>query len=573
MVRRSLSTPASVARGCRTPAASPCARAWHRASRAAFPLALWSLSMAAPVAAAQSVASPIAPASDETVDAAAVAKIRDEAFNRSQVMSLMSWLTDVHGPRLTGSPVTRRAAEYTIAQLTSWGMTNPRLESWGPFGRGWTNDKFYAQVTSPVAFPVIGYPQAWTPGTKGLVTSDVIYVQIDSEADFAKYRGTLTGKIVALSPMRAVTPRFEPLASRRTDDELARMEAAPLPTAGAPVGPRATASAPVTAQDSARVRQMDAQRAAQAVAVRRQAFIAEERVAAVLEPGRGDGGTVFTNNGQSRDPRTPYGTPLIVLAIEHYGRILRNLEKGVPVQMELDVTNTFYDDDLSSFNIIADIPGSDPQLKDEVVMLGAHFDSWHAGTGATDNAAGSAAMLEAVRILRATGLQPKRTIRIALWTGEEQGLLGSRAYVRKQFGTRDSVAADAAKFSAYFNLDNGTGAIRGVFEQGNTAAGPIFKAWMMPFADKGVKTVTHANTGGTDHLAFDGIGLPGFQFIQDDVEYGTRTHHSNMDTYERVQENDMKLNAAVIASFVYHAANRSALFPRKVVLRPVTPND
>ncbi len=501
--------------------------------------------------------------SDETVDAAAVAKIRDEAFNRSQVMSMMSYLTDVHGPRLTGSPVTRRAAEYTLGQLKTWGMANPRLESWGPFGRGWTNDKFYAQVTAPVAFPVIGYPQAWTPSTDGPVSSDVIYVKIDSEPDFARYRGKLTGKIVMLAPMRAVNPSFQPLASRRTDEELARMEAAPIPSPQGQPGPRATASAPITAQDSARLRQLETQRAAQATAARRQAFIATEKVAAILEPGRGDGGTVFTNNGQSRDPKTPYGTPLIVLAIEHYGRILRNLDKGLPVQMELDVRNTFYDADLTSFNIIAEIPGTDPKLKDEVVMLGAHFDSWHAGTGATDNAAGSAAMLEAVRVLKASGLKPKRTIRIALWTGEEQGLLGSRAFVRQHFGTRDSATSDAGKVSAYYNLDNGTGAIRGVFAQGNAAVAPIFKAWMKPFEDKGVKTVTLANTGGTDHLAFDGIGIPGFQFIQDDVEYGTRTHHSNMDTYERVQEADMKHNAAVIASFVYHTANRPALLPRK----------
>jgi hypothetical protein len=504
---------------------------------------------------------------EEPIDAAAVAKIRDEAFNRSQVMTLMSYLTDVHGPRLTGSPITRRAADYTIAQLKSWGMSNPRLETWGPFGRGWTNDKFYAQVTTPVPFPVIGYPQAWTPGTDGLVSSEVVYVKIDSDADYATYRGKLAGKIVVLSPMRAVTPNFQPLASRRTDEDLARMEAAPMPAPQGAPGPRATASAPITAQDSARVQLQLQRRAAAATAARRQAFIADEHVAAVLEPGRGDGGTVFTNNGQSRDPKTPYGTPLIVLAIEHYGRILRNLEKAVPVRMDLDVRNTFYDNDLNSFNIIAEIPGTDPKLKDEVVMLGAHFDSWHAGTGATDNAAGSAAMLEAVRILKAANLKPKRTIRIALWTGEEQGLLGSRAYVLDHFGTRDSAKADAGKLSAYYNLDNGTGAIRGVFEQGNAAAAPIFRAWMKPFEDKGVKAVTLANTGGTDHLSFDGIGLPGFQFIQDDVEYGTRSHHSNMDTMERVQDADMKLNAAVIASFVYHTANRAALFPRKAVVK------
>ena len=505
-------------------------------------------------------ASPLS-AQDEPVDAAAVARIRDEAFNRSQVMSLMSYLTDVHGPRLTGSPMARAAADYTMAQLKGWGMANIHLEHF-PFGRGWTNDKFYAQVTGPVAFSVIGYPQAWTPGTRGLVKSDVVYVRIDSEADFAKYKGQLAGKIVMLAPMRAVDPRFVPLASRRTDDDLARMAAAPMPTPNAQ-GPRQ--SGPRTATDSLMQRQLQAQ---QAIGVRRRAFIEDERVGAILEPGRGDGGTVFTPNGASRDPRTPATTPVVTVAIEHYGRILRTLEKNIPVALELDIRNTFYDADLTSFNIIAEIPGTDPVLRNEVVMLGAHFDSWHAGTGATDNAAGSAAMLEAVRILKATGLKPKRTIRIALWTGEEQGLIGSRAWVREHFGARDSLKADAAKFSAYFNLDNGTGAIRGVFEQGNAAAAPIFNAWMKPFEDKGVKTVTLANTGGTDHLSFDGIGLPGFQFIQDDVEYGTRTHHSNMDTFERVQDADMKLNAAVIASFVYHAATRAQLFPRKAAVTP-----
>jgi carboxypeptidase Q len=497
-------------------------------------------------------------AQDEPVDAAAVAKIRDEAFNRSQVMTLMSYLTDVHGPRLTGSPIARRAADYTMAQLKGWGMSNTHLENF-PFGRGWTNDKYYAQVTAPVAFSVIGYPQAWTPGTNGLLKGDIVYVHIDTDDDFAKYRGKLAGKIVMFAPMRPVDPRYTPLATRRSDDDLARMAAAPMPTPAA-TGPRQ--SGPRTAADSAAQRQLQLQ---QSIAVRRAAFVADENVGAILEPGRGDGGTVFTPNGASRDPQKPATTPVITVAIEHYGRILRTLEKNIPVTMELDVKNTFYDADLTSFNIIAEIPGTDPKLKDEVVMLGAHFDSWHAGTGATDNAAGSAAMLEAVRILKATGLKPKRTIRIALWTGEEQGLIGSRAWVKEHFGTRDSLKADASKLSVYFNLDNGTGAIRGVYEQGNAAAAPIFNAWMKPFEDKGVKTVTLANTGGTDHLSFDGVGLPGFQFIQDEVEYGTRTHHSNMDTYERVQDADMKLNAAVIASFVLHAANRPGLFPRKVV--------
>ncbi len=511
----------------------------------------------------------------EPVDNAIVAKIREEAFTRSQVMNVMSYLTDVSGPRLTGSPNTRKAAEWSMAEMKKWGLTNPRLESWGPFGRGWTNDKFYAQVTGPVPFPVIGYPQAWTPGTNGLVKSEVIYVKINAEADFATYKGKLQGKIVMLSPMREVAAQFTALGTRLSDEALERMAQAPMP--GAPgAGGRGGAGgvrvvpppAPVTAADSARVRQQQAQQALAAIATRRQAFILDEGVAAILEPGRGDGGTVFTNNGQSRDPKTPYKIPLVAMAIEHYGRIFRVLEKGIPVPMELEIKNTFYDNDLNSFNIIAEIPGTDPKLKDEVVMLGAHFDSWHAGTGATDNAAGSATMMEAMRILKAIGANNKRTIRIGLWTGEEQGLIGSRAYVRDHFGTRDSVKPEAAKFSVYLNLDNGTGAIRGVYQQGNADAAPVFREWMKPFADKGIKTLTPSNTGGTDHQAFDGVGLPGFQFIQDGIEYGTRTHHSSMDTYERVQAEDMKLNSAVLAAFAIHAANRAGLFPRKAVVVP-----
>jgi len=502
----------------------------------------------------------------EPVDNAIVAKIRDEAFTRSQVMNVMSYLTDVSGPRLTGSPNTRKAAEWSMAEMKKWGLTNPRLESWGPFGRGWTNDKFYAQVTAPVPFPVIAYPQAWTPGTNGLVKSEIVYVKINEEGDFAKYKGQLKGKIVMLSPMREVAANFTALGSRLTDEQLEKLAQAPLPAAPGAGGRGAAPAAPLSREDSTRRAQ---QQALAAIATRRQAFILDEGVAAILEPGRGDGGTVFTNNGQSRDPKTPYKIPLVAMAIEHYGRIFRVLEKGIPVQMELEIKNTFYDNDLNSFNIIAEIPGTDPKLKDEVVMLGAHFDSWHAGTGATDNAAGSATMMEAMRILKAIGANPKRTIRIGLWTGEEQGLFGSRAYVKDHYGTRDSAKAEAAKFSVYLNLDNGTGAIRGVYQQGNANAAPVFKEWMKPFADKGIKTLTAGNTGGTDHQAFDGVGLPGFQFIQDGIEYGTRTHHSSMDTYERVQPEDMKLNSAVLAAFAIHAANRADLFPRKPVVKIV----
>ena len=500
----------------------------------------------------------------EPLDAAAVAKISDEAFNRSQAMTLLSWLTDVHGPRLTGSPITRRAADWTMDQLRGWGLSNVHLETWGPFGRGWTNDKYYVQVTSPVPFAVIGYPQAWTPGTNGLVSTEVVYLKASNQAELDAYKGKLAGKVVMVQPMRDVPARFVPQARRFSDEELAKLEAAPMPApAGQFGGARPPQAAPANAADSARMRQMEAMRAVQAFNAQRTAFLNQEGVTAILEPGRGDDGTVFTPNGASRDPGNPATTLVITTAIEHYGRIFRALEKGQQVKIEMDVKNTFYDNDLNSFNIVAEIPGSDPQLKDEVVMLGGHFDSWHAATGATDNAAGSVAMMEAVRILQATGLKPKRTVRIVLWTGEEQGLYGSRAYVREHFGVPDTLKAAASKVSVYFNLDNGTGAIRGVWMQGNDKVAPIFRSWMKPFEDKGVKTLTLSNTGGTDHLSFDAVGIPGFQFIQDDVEYGSRTHHSNMDTYERIQENDMKLNAAVIASFVYQAANRPQLFPRK----------
>jgi Zn-dependent M28 family amino/carboxypeptidase len=307
-------------------------------------------------------------------------------------------------------------------------------------------------------------------------------------------------------------------------------------------------------------------RAARAFQQALSTFLVDEGVVAVVTAGRGDDGTVFTGASGSRDPSNPTKVPGLIFSTEHYGRIARMVEKGVPVTVELDVKNTFYDDDQNSFNIVAEIPGTDPKLKDEVVMLGAHFDSWHTGTGATDNAAGSAVMLEALRLIKATGLKPRRTIRIGLWTGEEQGLLGSRAYVKEHFGdpaTMQLKQPAQERFAGYFNVDNGTGAIRGVYLQKNEAVAPIFKSWMAAFNDPRLKSVTASNTGGTDHLSFDAVGLPGFQFIQDPVDYGSRTHHSNMDVYERLIPDDMKHNAAVVAAFVYLTANRDQKLPRK----------
>ncbi len=493
---------------------------------------------------------PIAAQMQETVDLDAIYRIKDEGFNRSQVMDIMSYLTDVHGPRLTGSPNIREAAEYARSKLIEWELVNVDLEKWGPFGRGWTNDRFSAHMmTGGHAYPIIGYTKAWTPGTDGAVSGEVVIADIGSAADFDEYRGQLRGKFVLISPMPAVPALFDPPAVRLTDEMLTQR----------------------AMQRQARGRRGGRGRGGRGGASFRQErtqYFVDEGVAALLEPGRGSGGTVFVGGGGSRDPEADPVPVQIVLAVEHYGRMYRTLQRNVPVTMQMDVANTFYDDDLDAFNVIGEIRGDD--RADEVVMLGAHFDSWHSGTGATDNAAGSAVMMEAVRILKETGLRMRRTVRIGLWTGEEQGLLGSRAYVGDHFGDRRTMELkpDHEKFSGYFNVDNGTGAIRGVYLQGNEAIAPVFEAWMKPFENLGMTTLAIRNTGGTDHLSFDAIGLPGFQFIQDPVEYGSRTHHSSMDVYERIQPMDMMKNAVIVASFVYHTANREELLPRKPLPRP-----
>jgi Zn-dependent M28 family amino/carboxypeptidase len=277
-------------------------------------------------------------------------------------------------------------------------------------------------------------------------------------------------------------------------------------------------------------------------------------------------GTYFTSNGASYAPDAKPVLPEMEVAAEHFGRIARLLEANVEVEVELD-TKTQFLDDLTGYNVVAEIPGTDKKLKSELVMLGGHLDSWHAATGATDNAAGTAVMMEAVRILQAAGLKPRRTIRIALWGAEEQGLHGSKNYVKKHFGDPESMKLlpDHARLSAYYNVDNGTGKIRGVYLQENSAVRPIFEAWLKPFHDLGARTVTLRNTGGTDHLSFNAVGLPGFQFIQDDIDYDTRTHHTNMDTYERLQEDDLKQAAVIVATFVYHTAMREEKLPRKTL--------
>jgi hypothetical protein len=514
-------------------------------------------------------------APQEKMDADAIARIRDEGLKRSQVMEILSYLTDVSGPRLTGSPNIKAAQEWAKGKLTGWGIQNAHLEAWGPFGRGWSLEGFSASIIKPHYAPLIAYPKAWSPGTNGAVRGEVVYFNVKTEADLEKYRGKLKGAIVLMEPPREVKAHFEAEGHRMSDEDLLKL-----------------ANSDVTSSDRRRrPEQTPEQKAAAQLTLKKWQMASVEGAAVILEPGRGDGGTIFVggvyipapvDTPYDRRPRA-YSTdlkglpPQALVAAEHYNRIIRMIEKGVPVQMEVNINTRFYDQDQMSYNVIAEIPGTD--LKDEVVMLGAHFDSWHAGTGATDNGAGSAVCMEALRIIQTLGLKPRRTIRIGLWSGEEQGLLGSRAYVAEHFGKRIDqpgaqpegqarspqfeIKPDNEKVAAYFNLDNGTGKIRGVYLQGNEEVRPIFRAWLAPFKDLGAMTLSLSNTGGTDHQSFDAVGIPGFQFIQDPVEYETRTHHSNMDVYDRIQEDDMKQAATIMAAFVYNAAMRDKRLPRK----------
>ncbi len=512
-----------------------------------------------------------------------IERIKDEGMNRSQVMQTLSYLSDVIGPRLTASPGMKRSNEWTRDQLTKWGLQNAHLEPWGPFGRGWTLKSFSAQVTAPLTIPLIAYPKAWSPGTAGPFTAPVVYVDAKDDADLQRFKGKLKGAIVLTAKMREVKARFEAPGTRRDDKDLLALADAPEPKPG--VNRRAT-----TAE----------QRAAQQFAARKVVFFHNEGAAMLVDASRaGDGGTIFVQSAsvpqpvsgdpfgpnaprqiQPYDKTAPKIVPQLVLAVEHYNRIARMIEAGESVSMTVDLAVEWQDSDPMGYNTIAELPGSD--LKDEIVMLGGHMDSWHAGTGATDNGAGVAVAMEAMRILQTLGLKPRRTIRIGLWTGEEQGLLGSKAYVAEHFGKLETPPATPAaspapspapgilttkpeyeKFSSYFNLDNGTGKIRGVYLQNNEGVRALFRQWLMPFRDMGAATLSISNTGGTDHLSFDAIGLPGFQFIQDEIEYDSRTHHSNQDVFDRIQADDMKQAATIMAAFIYNAAMQDQKIPRK----------
>lgn len=527
-----------------------------------------------------------------------IEKIKDEGLNRSQVMQTLSYLTDVIGSRLTGSPNLKRANEWTRDTMAKWGMQNAHLEAWGPFGRGWALKDFHAEIVDPQTIPLTAFPKAWSPSTNGTITGDVVYLNIKSDADLEKYKGQLRGKVVLMSPQRELKADFTGMGSRMSDEELSKLAAAPDPNAQ-------RAGVPATNPFSQPSPQMQERINRFMLGLKALKFLVDEGAALAIDNSRGgSGGTVFVQGADvaqevpanimefftRHDRLEPQQKaaeakmiPQIVVATEDYNRLVRMIQFGVKPKISVNIQAQYYDDDPMAYNTIAEIPGTDPKLKSELVMLGGHIDSWHSGTGATDNGAGVAVAMEAARILLASGLKPRRTIRVGLWSGEEQGLFGSSNYVKKHFGEMKGgpnifgvPEPNAGKpelikgheydnLSAYYNLDNGTGKIRGVYMQGNAGVRPYFEAWLAPFANMGAKTLTLANTGGTDHLSFDAIGLPGFQFIQDEIEYDTRTHHSNQDVFDRIQADDMKLSATIMAAFVYQTAMMDEKMPRKAV--------
>jgi carboxypeptidase Q len=538
----------------------------------------------------------------EKVDTVLINQIKQEGLKNSQVMDILSTLSDIYGPRLAGSPDYAEAGAWMSKKLASLGLQNVHFEKSAPVAKGWALKKFYVNAIQPKVFPIVAYPKAWSPGIKGVMVSDVVYLNAINDDELNSFKGKLKGKYVLVSPLQTVNAHFDAEARRLTDTELLRMaNAGGVMDAG---GRRFNFGNPATRDSLMRARikaaYPDLEDAAitrmiaeQSMTGKKLQFCQSEGALVVLDAGRGDGGTLFVAGatvpqppqapqaaGAARaarinayDAHAPQIVPQVTVAAEQYNRLVRMIQKGQMVKLEMafDVAWTPAD---SSFNIIAEIPGSD--LKDQVVMLGGHFDSWHGGTGACDDGTGVAAVVEAVRILKALNLQPRRTIRIGLWAAEEEGLIGSRTYVAQHFGERVGgggmfgggggelkLKPEHEKLSVYFNHDNGSGKFRGVYLQGNEAARPIFRAWLAPFVSLGATTVTSLNTGGTDHLSFDGVGLPGFQFIQDPLEYDTRVHHSTADVFERVQADDMKQAATIMAAFAYQAAMRDEMFPRK----------
>ncbi len=553
-------------------------------------------------------------ATSENINYEDINKIKAEGVQRSQVMELNSWLSDVYGPRLTGSPMIEKAAQWAMGKMKEWGLVNVKMEPWvnrNGFDRGWTNDKFYMEAVSPDRFAIPGTPTAWTPGTNGLQSGEAVVMTATTQEELDQYKGKLKGKWVLTGAAPDVPAMWDAQSKRYTADELAAMELsqAPQPELGVPVpgarqgGPAQAAPGRQGGPGAPAAAQQQGQRAGAPAAgapqqppagggrgganfnTIRQDFCRTEGALGLISTAPRGHGMYTISGNRASDPATTL--PAIVIAAEQYGRIARILAKNIPVTIEADIKNTFYPNP-PLFNVVGEIPGTDKA--DEIVLIGAHFDTWHAATGAADDGNGSAAMMEAMRILKATGVRLRRTVRIALWEAEEQGLIGSREYVSSHLASRQPPQGGAAagaggqrgggggfggnqgplelkpeysKFSVYFNIDNGTGALRGVYLQGNDAVAPIFREWMEPFRSMGMTTLTIRNTGGTDHTNFDSVGVPGFQFIQDPIEYNTIVHHTNMDTYERLQPRDNIQMATIVAAFAYMAANRNDLMPRK----------
>ncbi len=481
--------------------------------------------------------------------------IRKHGLEQSQVMETASWMLDVYGPRLTASPKLDKATAWAVQYLKDMGMQNVHTEEWGPFGRGWELNHFEMHAAEPGYFPIHAYAKAWSGSTKGEVSGEVIYIDANTVAGLEAYKGKLAGKFVLLDTARIVDEWFDAPAKRFDSERLLDMANAPAPTVG---------------QYRNYLSNRDFSNALWNL-------LYEEKPLAILDRSyKGDLGTIFVSGARTAEGRAwddgREVIPQATVAVEHYNHIFRLMKKGIPVKLKMNLQATFANPDKGmERNIIAEIPGTD--LKDEVVMFGAHFDSWHAAAGATDNGAGSSTMIEAARILletiKETGVKPRRTLRLALWTGEEQGLWGSRGYVADHFAEIDAgrnvtaLKPEQEKISAYYNMDNGTGRLRGVYLQGNADVAPVFRAWLDEFRDLDATTLTLSNTGGTDHLAFDGVGIPGFQFIQDPVAYSTRTHHSNMDNWDHLVADDLKQAATIIASFVWHTSQRDEMLPRK----------
>jgi hypothetical protein len=515
---------------------------------------------------------------------------------------------------LAGSPDYKEAAAWMSQKLTSIGLQNVHFENSAPVAKGWALKKFYVNAIQPKAFPIVAYPKAWSPGIKGPVAGDVVFLNAKNEAELNAYKGQLKGKFVLVSSLRDVTAHFEAESRRLTDADLLRMANAGLPEAGGgrrgqfgqfgQMSPAARDSMMRVmikqnnpdADEATITRMIAEQNDSRTIGPKKLEFCQNEGALVVLDAGRGDGGTLFVASAtvpqpagtprnemiNAYDAKAPQIVPQVTVAAEQYNRLVRMIQKGQKIKLEMafDVAWTPAD---STFSIIAEIPGTD--LKDQIVMMGGHFDTWHGGTGASDDGTGVAAVVEAVRILKALNLQPRRTIRIGLWAAEEEGLVGSRSYVTQHFGEMAGggggmggmfgggggelkLKPEHEKLSVYFNHDNGSGKFRGIYLQGNEAARPIFRAWLAPFVSMGASTITAQNTGGTDHLSFNTVGLPGFQFIQDPLEYDTRVHHSTADVFERVQADDMKQAATIMAAFAYQAAMRDEMFPRKPLPAP-----